>query len=138
MKFKLGLLILAMCFNNLSYAGRCQIEKATASQLQLSSSYLSQAATSFSVACDSNYAIKFSSRNLTSPAGNSYLVSDRNHKIRTQMFISGATSSRWNTPISQPAADQTKFVVLVQLAEQPTASTPAGLYKDSLYVSLIY
>lgn len=138
MKFKLALLILSMCCANYSYAKRCQIEKATASQLNLSSSYLSQAATSFSVSCDSGYAIKFNSRNLTSPAGNSYLIGERNHKIRTQMFISGATSSRWNTPISQPATEQTKFVVLVQLVEQPTASTPAGIYKDSLYVSLMY
>lgn len=138
MKFKLALLILFLGCTHSSYAKRCQIEKTTASQLNLSSSYLSQAATSLSVSCDSSYAIKFSSRNLTSPAGHSYLISDRNHKIRTQMFISGATSSRWNTPISQPATEQTKFVVLVQLAEQPTASTPAGIYKDSLYVSLVY
>jgi len=27
---------------------------------------------------------------------------------------------------------------LVQLAEQPSALTPAGVYKDSLYVDLIY
>lgn len=54
------------------------------------------------------------------------------------MNISGATASRWNSPISQPATNQNKFVVLVQLMERPTAMTPAGVYKDNLYINLMF
>ena len=128
---KLNIIILLFCVaaTPIAYAKQCQIERLTSSQLNLSSSYLSQAATSFSVACDSNYAIKFNSRNLTN---------EKNYKLRTQMNISGASASRWNSPIAQPATEQNKFVVLVQLMERPTALTPAGVYKDSLYINLMF
>ncbi len=119
MKLKFTVLMFTLLLTSLSHAQRCQIDRST-------------------VRCDSSYAIQFNSRNLTSTNGSSYLVNERNHKIRTQMYISGATSSRWNMPISQPATSLSKFVVLVQLAEQPSALTPAGVYKDSLYVDLIY
>lgn len=138
MKLKFTVLVFSLLLTSLSHAQRCQIDRSTVSELKLNSSYLSQAATSFIVRCDSSYAIQFNSRNLTSTNGSSYLVNEHNHKIRTQMYISGATSSRWNMPISQPATNLNKFVVLVQLAEQPSALTPAGVYKDSLYVDLIY
>ncbi len=138
MKLKFTILVFSLLLTSLSHAQRCQIDRSTASELKLNSSYLSQAATSFIVRCDSSYAIQFNSRNLTSTNGSSYLVNERNHKIRTKMYISGAASSQWNTPISQPATNLSKFVVLVELAEQPSALTPAGIYKDSLYVNLIY
>jgi len=116
---KLNIIILLFCVaaTPIAYAKQCQIERLTSSQLNLSSSYLSQAATSFSVACDSNYAIKFNSRNLTNATGSSYLVNEKNYKLRTQMNISGASASRWNSPIAQPATEQNKFVVLVQLMD---------------------
>jgi len=137
---KLNIIILLFCVaaTPIAYAKQCQIERLTSSQLNLSSSYLSQVATSFSVACDSNYAIKFNSRNLTNATGSSYLVNEKNYKLRTQMNISGASASRWNSPIAQPATEQNKFVVLVQLMERPTALTPAGVYKDSLYINLMF
>lgn len=138
MKLKIMLLLFCVGTTPLTYAKQCQIERLTSSQLNLNSSYLSQAATSFSVACDSNYAIKFNSRNLTNATGSSYLVNEKNHKLRTQMNISGANASRWNSPIGQPATAQNKFVVLVQLMERPTALTPAGVYKDSLYIKLMF
>lgn len=138
MKFQIMLFICCVSSFQFSQAKQCQIERLTATQLNLSSSYLSQAATSFSVACDSNYAIKFSSRNLVNSTGTSYLINERNSKLRTQMNISGATASRWNSPISQPASEQNKFVVLVQLMERPTSRTPAGVYKDNLYISLMF
>lgn len=138
MKLKFTVLVFSLLLTSLSHAQRCQIDRSTVSELKLNSSYLSQAATSFIVRCDSSYAIQFNSRNLTSTNGSSYLVNEHNHKIRTQMYISGATSSRWNMPISQPPTSLSKFIVLVQLAEQPFALTPAGVYKDSLYVDLIY
>lgn len=138
MKLKFTILVFSVLLTSLSHAQRCQIDRSTASELKLNSSYLSQAATSFIVRCDSSYAIQFNSRNLTSTNGGSYLVNERNHKIRTKMYISGAASSQWNMPISQPATNLSKFVVLVELAEQPSALTPAGIYKDSLYVNLIY
>ncbi|WP_151706816.1 hypothetical protein [Acinetobacter sp. TUM15064] len=138
MKLRVVLFVFCVGASALTYAKQCQIERLTSSQLNLSSSYLSQAATSFSVACDSNYAIKFNSRNLMNATGSSYLVNEKNHKLRTQMNISGASASRWNSPISQPATAQSKFVVLVQLMERPTALTPAGIYRDNLYINLMF
>ena len=129
---KASVLFLVCCISSslsLAHARQCQIERLTATQLNLNASYLSQAATSFSVNCDSRYAIKFNSRNL---------VNEKNYKLRTQMNISGASSSRWNVPLSQAPTGQDKFVVLVQLMERPTARTPAGVYRDSLYINLMF
>lgn len=120
------------------HAKHCQIERIISPQLNLSGRYLSQSATSITVVCDTNYAIQFSARNLTSSNGSSYLVNERNNKLKTQMNISGARSSIWNAPISQPATERNKFIVLVQLVEQPTAYTPAGTYTDNLYVRLVF
>lgn len=138
---KASVLFLVCCFSSslsLAHARQCQIERLTATQLNLNASYLSQAATSFSVNCDSRYAIKFNSRNLVNSTGSSYLVNEKNYKLRTQMNISGASSSRWNVPLSQAPTGQDKFVVLVQLMERPTARTPAGVYRDSLYINLMF
>lgn len=138
MKLQMTLLILGIGFSAICQAKQCKIESMTAKELILNSSYLSQAATSFSVACDSRYAIKFNSRNLINSSGSSYVVNEKNHKLRTQMNITGATASRWNSPISQPASSQNNFIVLAQLLERPTASTPAGIYKDVLYINLMF
>ncbi len=47
-------------------------------------------------------------------------------------------SSRWNVLIAQPASPQEKFAVSVQLAELPSAMTPAGVYRQSLYVNRMF
>ncbi|WP_179995014.1 hypothetical protein [Acinetobacter sp. YH16053] len=138
MKTSVLLLVCGMSAVGMVHAKQCQIERLTSSQLNLNASYLSQAATSFSVACESRYAIKFNTRNLVNSTGSSYVVNEKNHKLKTQMNINGATSLRWNVPIAQPASPQEKFVVLVQLAERPSAMTPAGVYRDSLYVNLMF
>lgn len=138
MKLRMILLVFCVGVTPLTFAKQCQIERLTSTQLNLSSSLNSEAATSFSVACDTNYAIRFNARNLRNATGSSYLVNEKNHKLRTQMNISGASSSRWNSPISQPATAQNKFVVLVKLMERPTALTPAGVYRDSLYINLMF
>ncbi|OTG84760.1 hypothetical protein [Acinetobacter sp. ANC 4648] len=138
MKLKSSLLVLSLFCIPICHAQTCQINRVTSTQLKLSSSYLSQAATSFTVSCETRYAIQFSSRNLTSPNGNSYLINQSNHKLRTQMNISGASSSRWNVPLSQPASTNNKFIVLVQLLDRPNAITPSGTYSDNLYVSLLF
>ncbi|MBV7309681.1 hypothetical protein KVY11_13470 [Acinetobacter sp. CWB-G5] len=138
MKKVIMLAIMLLSTSNFLYAKQCQIENLVATQLNLNASYLSQAATSFSVACDSNYAIKFNTRNLTSASGSSFLINERNNRLRTQMNISGATASRWNAPIFQPATERNKFVVLVQLVDPPSAYTPAGEYRDNLYINLMF
>lgn len=127
-----------MIISSLSFAKGCQIDRITSDQLSLSSKYRSQAATSFNIICDSHYAIQFNSRNLTNSNGASYVMNERNDRLRTHMTISGGGESRWNTPISQVATDLSKFVVMVKLQDLPTSLTPAGRYTDSLYVRLIY
>lgn len=138
MKFKIVIFILGIGCVAMSHAKQCQIERLSTHELNLNATYLSQAATSFSVACDTRYAIKFNSRNLMNASGSSYIVNEKSDKLRTQMNISGATSSRWNFPISQPATIQNKFIVLAQLTEKPTALTPAGVYRDVLYINLMF
>lgn len=138
MKLQITLFIVGIGFSLICHAKQCQIQSMTAKELILNPSYLSQAATSFSVACDSGYAIKFNSRNLINSSGSSYVVNEKNHKLRTQMNITGATAARWNSPISQPASSQNNFIVLAQLLERPTAATPAGIYRDFLYINLMF
>jgi len=45
---------------------------------------------------------------------------------------------QFQKPYDNQQAEQNKFVVLVQLMERPTALTPAGVYKDSLYINLMF
>ena len=138
MKIKLSLFVLSVLCASVCQAKQCQIDRMSTTQLRLNGTYQSQAATSFSVSCQSNYAIKFNSRNLVGSSGNSYLMNEQNYKLRTQMNISGASDSRWNTPLSQRAGDNQKFVIWVQLIDRPSARTPAGVYRDNLYISLIF
>lgn len=134
---KILLILMCVVISNFSFAKSCQIDRVASSELILSSKYRSQATTAFSIDCDTRYAIQFNSRNLINSNGLSFVANDKNHRLHTQMQISGGGEMKWNTPISRNA-DASKLVVSVKLQEMPTAITPAGTYTDALYVSLIY
>ncbi len=136
-EMKILLILMGVFFSGFSFAKSCQIDRVASNELILSSKYRSQATTAFSIDCDTRYAIQFNSRNLINSNGSSFVVNDKNHKLRTQMQISGGGEMKWNTPISRNA-DAGNLVVSVRLQEMPTAITPAGTYTDALYVSLIY
>lgn len=118
--------------------GACTISSVGENNLQMRAKYRSQTATSFSVRCDRSYNIKFSSRNLMDNYGRSF-VSNGRDRLSTQMSIRGAKQNLWNTPISGGVSTLgQKYIIVVQLNEQPSVSTPAGMYTDDLYVSLSF
>ncbi|NNH00627.1 hypothetical protein [Acinetobacter sp. ANC 5414] len=116
----------------------CSIASVSESYMQMLASYKSQTATSFNVRCDRGYVIQFSSRNLQDKHGLSY-VTNGAHRLRTRMSIIGAQGNLWNTPLSaKPAKNGQKYVVAVQLDEQPGLAIPSGNYTDELYVNLLF
>ena len=119
-------------------AEACSISSVSENNLQMRAQYRSQSATSFSVRCDRSYNIKFSSRNLMDNYGRSF-VSNGRDRLSTQMSIRGARQNLWNTPITGGVSTLgQKYIIVVQLNEQPSVSTPAGIYTDDLYVSLSF
>jgi hypothetical protein len=132
------LLMLLGCVVWMPTAEACAISSVSENNLQMRAQYRSQTATSFSVRCDRSYNIKFSSRNLKDNYGRSF-VSNGRDRINTQMSIRGARQNLWNTPISGGVSTLgQKYIIVVQLNEQPSVSTPAGMYTDDLYVSLSF
>lgn len=132
------LLMLLGCVVWMPTAEACAISSVSENNLQMRAQYRSQTATSFSVRCDRSYNIKFSSRNLKDNYGRSF-VSNGRDRISTQMSIRGARQNLWNTPISGGVSTLgQKYIIVVQLNEQPSISTPAGMYTDDLYVSLSF
>ena len=106
--------------------------------MRLSTYRKSQAASSFRINCDQSYSIRFTSMNLRSPQGES-AVSNGAYKLSTRMWIQGANKSEWNAMLSpnSPGKDN-KYVVGVQLLEAPTINTPAGIYRDVVFISLSF
>lgn len=131
-------LMVGMFFASVSYASQCSVGELSESKMRLGSYYKSQAATSFSVRCDQSYSIKFNSLNLNSSDGASF-VSNGAYRLKTRMSISGANSNLWNVPLSGRASSLgQKYVVAVQLEDQPSIRVPAGKYRDVIYVSLSF
>ncbi|MEG0481962.1 MAG: hypothetical protein RR575_06200 [Acinetobacter sp.] len=121
-----------------SYASQCSMGDVSETYMRLGSYYKSQTATSFSVRCDQSYSIRFSSLNLSSADGDSF-VSNGNYRLRTRMSISGANANLWNVPLSAQASNQGhKYVVAVQLEDQPSIRVPAGKYRDIIFVNLSF
>ncbi|RKG39523.1 hypothetical protein [Acinetobacter rongchengensis] len=121
-----------------AYAHQCSMGDVSETYMRLGSYYKSQTATSFSVHCDQSYSIRFSSLNLSSANGDSY-VSNGNYRLRTRMSITGANANLWNVPLSAQASNQGhKYVVAVQLEDQPSIRVPAGKYRDVIFVNLMF
>lgn len=130
--------VASMVLATTGYASQCSVGNLSEATMHLGSYYKSQAATSFSVRCDQSYSIRFNSLNLNSSDGGSF-VSNGRYKLRTRMSISGANSNLWNVPLSGRASSLgQKYVIAVQLEDQPSIRVPAGVYRDVIYVSLSF
>lgn len=134
---RLCLLCLTYSFFSISYAASCTVGSVTEPKMILASYYHSQSATSFSVNCDRGYSILFSSMNLSSADGTSY-VSNGAYKLRTRLTISGPVENLWNVPLVANATGTNRYIIAVHLEEQPSIRTPAGVYRDIIYVNLSF
>jgi hypothetical protein len=135
-KMTMVILLYANC--TLTYAGQCSLDSISEPVMHLADYYRSQAATSFKVFCNQAYSIRFTSLNLRSSDGSSY-VSNGNYQLKTQMSISGPVRNQWNVPLSQAGGSKdNKYVIAVRLEENPSVRTPVGTYSDVIYVSLLF
>lgn len=139
MKGLISLLILvAVASSMTAHAKFCSLGAISEQDMHLSTYRKSQSASSFRINCDQAYSIRFTSMNLRSPQGES-AVSNGAYKLSTRMWIQGANKSEWNTMLSPNSTDKdNKYVVGVQLLEAPTINTPAGIYRDVVYISLSF
>ena len=132
---KLFLFITALSVSEIAMAQYCSIDGFTTPELRLASYQRSQAATSFNISCDMGYSILFNSQNLVSSNGISY-VSNGPNKLRTKLNLSGANSGLWGVRVNQGASQRQKYVVSVQLEENPFNGVPAGTYRDRISVDI--
>lgn len=138
MWMKRSILSLLAVLSVYTHAQSCGLGAVSESNMHLISSYKSQAATSFHVDCDQAYSIRFNSMNLSSRDGASY-VSNGAYRLKTHMNIIGAKSNEWNVPLTAQAGGlHDKYIIAVQLMEQPSTRIPAGIYRDVIYVNLSF
>ena len=129
--------VIATLLSPALYAGPCMLGAPTEPHMRLGEYYKSQSATSFHVSCDRGYAIRFNSMNLRSTDGASYVTNGR-YRLRTRMSIAGPVENLWNVPLSQTSGTDNKYIIAVQLEEQPSIRVPAGIYRDMVYVYLTF
>lgn len=133
---KLFLLMIALSISGMAAATKyCSIDGFADSELRLASYQRSQAATSFNISCDTSYTIQFNSQNLMSSDGMSY-VSNGPYRLRTKLKLSGANSGLWGVSLKQSAAQKQKYIVSVQLIDNPFNGVPAGNYQDQISVDI--
>jgi hypothetical protein len=128
---KLFIFITTLLMSGIAAAQYCSIDGFTDSELRLASYQRSQAATSFNVSCDKGYSILFSSQNLINPDGTSY-VSNGPYKLRTKLNLSGANSNLWGVKLDQNSGKRQKYIISVQLVDNPYSGVPAGDYQDQI------
>ncbi|WP_432211110.1 hypothetical protein [Acinetobacter variabilis] len=132
---QLLLLIAVSAMSTMASAQYCSIDGFANDELRLQSYQRSQAATSFNISCDTGYSILFNSQNLVSTDGMSY-VSNGAYKLRTKLNLRGAIGNAWGVPLQQSAAQRQKFIVSVQLVDNPFNGVPAGTYRDRISVDI--
>ncbi|AWD70517.1 hypothetical protein [Acinetobacter schindleri] len=132
---QLLLLIAVSAMSTMASAQYCSIDGFANDELRLQSYQRSQAATSFNISCDTGYSILFNSQNLVSTDGMSY-VSNGTYKLRTKLNLRGASGNAWGVPLQQSAAQRQKFIVSVQLVDNPFNGVPAGTYRDRISVDI--
>lgn len=134
---KLLLLMSGLAISTIVSAQYCSIDGFANDELRLQSYQRSQAATSFNISCDAGYSILFNSQNLTSADGMSY-VSNGPYKLRTKLNLRGANNNVWGVPLQQSAAQRQKYIVSVQLIDNPLNGVPAGRYSDRISVDISF
>ena len=132
---QLFLFIAVSAMSAIASAQYCSIDAFANDELRLQSYQRSQAAMSFNISCDTGYSILFNSQNLVSGDGMSY-VSNGAYKLRTKLNLRGASNNAWGVPLQQSAAQRQKFIVSVQLVDDPFNGVPAGTYRDRISVDI--
>ena len=131
------ILVFGSTLCGLVYGSQCSLGNVTEPSMQLASYYNSQAATSFEVSCDRAYNILFKSDNLTGTDGTSY-VTNGLYRLKTKMSILGAGKNIWGVPFSHESGHKNKYVIAVQLLDQPFTGVPSGIYRDKISIYLMF
>jgi len=134
---KIICMLVCMPICSLVQASQCSIDGFSAPEMRLGNYYRSQSATSFNISCDHGYSIVFNSQNLASPYGKSF-VSNGPYKLRTQLNIQGTKENLWGVPLNQQASQNHKFIISVQLEDNPLKGVPAGTYRDRISVNISF
>ncbi|ATO18696.1 hypothetical protein BS636_02975 [Acinetobacter sp. LoGeW2-3] len=132
---KLFFFLSILSMSSLATAQYCSIDGFSNGELRLQNYQRSQAATSFNISCDKSYSILFNSRNLMSADGMSF-VSNGPERLRTKLHLSGANNNLWGVPLNQGAAQRQKYIIAVQLIDNPLSGVPAGTYTDQISVDI--
>ncbi|WP_445660401.1 hypothetical protein [Acinetobacter sp. F16] len=134
---KFILIILGALMSEMVAAQQCSIDGFTNSEMRLASYQRSQSATSFNISCDASYSILFNSQNLITPNGMSY-ISNGPYKLRTKLNLRGANQNLWGVHLNQAGAQRQKYIISVQLEDNPLNGVPAGIYRDRVSVDISF
>lgn len=129
---KLGLAVLSLSCSNL-YAEKCSISSFSAQRLVLLPQQYNSTNFAFSVACQQNYTILFSSLNSHSNDGVGFLKNGAN-QIKVKMSAQSHQNLPWGLPIQQNNNNQ--YFVTVSILEPITTTTAAGIYKDNIKIQI--
>lgn len=132
---KLFFFLSMLGISSVATAQYCSIDGFSSSELRLQSYQRSQAATSFNITCDKSYSILFNSQNLLSADGMSF-VANGPDKLRTKLNLRGVNNNLWGVPLNQSAAQRQKYIIAVQLLDNPLNGFPAGTYTDQISVDI--
>ncbi|NNH37678.1 hypothetical protein [Acinetobacter terrae] len=134
---KFILIILGTLMSGMVAAQQCSIDGFTNSEMRLASYQRSQSATSFNISCDMGYSILFNSQNLITSNGMSY-ISNGSYKLRTKLNLRGANQNLWGVHLNQAGAQRQKYIISVQLEDNPLNGVPAGIYRDRISVDISF
>ncbi len=114
----------------------CELGRVSESHMRLANYYNSQAASCFSVNCSNKYRIRFNSRNLQDSSGNSF-VNNGMVKLKTRMTV----SVQWKIFGMYRRNKVLGAMIMwlqMRLVERVTLTTPAGKYKDTVFVNMVF
>ena len=134
---KFILIILGTLMSEMVAAQQCSIDGFTNSEMRLASYQRSQSATSFNISCNTGYSILFNSQNLITSNGMSY-ISNGSYKLRTKLNLRGANQNLWGVHLHQAGAQRQKYIISVQLDDNPLSGVPAGMYRDRISVDISF
>ena len=120
------------------WSGSCNIGSFTSSQLVLMPTRGSSSNMAFSMQCEQNYQIRFSSMNGVNGV-NGTLMGQNGTSIRTQMKVTNEQGSLpWNNTIQQVANQRNQYILTVSILDSISSSLPAGKYTDRVSVMIDY
>lgn len=132
--FNLSVLIFSLLCSH-TYANECSISTFTAQRLVLLPQQHDSTSFSFSVTCQQNYSIQFSSLNTLSSDGIGFLRNGP-HKIKVKMSARNHQNLPWGLPAQQFEYLSNQYIVTASVLDPITATTSAGQYNDHIKIQI--